>query len=43
MQKWKILLRSGDVNFLEAKLSIMKGWMEAFWKQSEDVDTEGFM
>jgi hypothetical protein len=30
-QKWKILLGSGDEKFLEGKLMIMKGWLEAFW------------
>lgn len=28
MQKWKILLRSGDIKFLEGQISIMKEWLE---------------
>ena len=33
LQKWKVLLRRGDVKYLEDMITIMKQWLEMFWSE----------
>ncbi|OQU88820.1 hypothetical protein SORBI_3002G100766 [Sorghum bicolor] len=32
-KKWKVLLRRGDVKYLEDIITVMKQWLEVFWSE----------
>ena len=41
LQKWRLLLKDQDAEFLDENLKTLKTWLENFWSQTDDMEIEG--
>lgn len=39
----RILLKEGDIKFLDGMTGTMKSWQQNFWRQTNELEVEGVL